>query len=172
MTQDRRTMDRGTSDRRGTDRRVGAARMDRLIICQGFVLILLALLQGVLAPFMVNPRLGVGGHTLGVMGGMMLILIGLAKPVFVLERRWWLALHTLWFIAAYANWANTSLAGLTGSSYLTPIAGAGTTGTVLAETIVYWVYVVVGVTSVLGTAIAVYGLLRPDRREGRERRGG
>lgn len=132
-----------TPDRRATDRRSGAIAMDRLAIRHGFVLILLALLSGVLAPFMVNPRLGVGGHTLGVMGGMMLILIGLAKPVFVLDRRGWLALHTLWFIAAYANWANTSLAGLTGSSYLTPIAGAGTTGTVLAETIVYWVYVIV-----------------------------
>jgi hydroxylaminobenzene mutase len=137
--------------------------MDKLIIRQGFVLILLALLGGVLAPFMVNPRMGVGAHTLGVLGGMMLILIGLTKPLFVLDRRLWLALHVCWFIAAYANWANTTLAGLTGSSRLTPIAGLGTTGTYLAETIVFYVYIVVGVTSVIGTAIAVYGLLGRGR---------
>jgi (hydroxyamino)benzene mutase len=160
-----------TSDRRATDRR-GGTSMDRLAIRHGFVLMLLALLQGVLPPFMVNPRLGVGAHTLGMLGGLVLIAIGATKPVFVLNRREWLALHTSWFIAAYANWANTTLAGLTGSSYLTPIAGAGTTGTVLAERFVFWIYVVVGVTSVLGTAIAVYGLLRRDRREGRDRRGG
>jgi hydroxylaminobenzene mutase len=138
--------------------------MDRLVIRQGFVLILLALLGGVLAPFMVNPRMGVGAHTLGVLGGMMLILIGLTKPLFVLDRRQWFALHTSWFIAAYANWANTTLAGLTGSSRLTPIAGLGTTGTYLAETIVFYVYIVVGVTSIAGTAIAVYGLLGRDRK--------
>jgi hydroxylaminobenzene mutase len=144
--------------------------MDRLVIAQGFLLILLALLGGVLAPFMVNPRLGVGAHTLGMLGGLVLIAIGATKPVFVLNRREWLTLHTLWFVAAYANWANTTFAGLTGSSYLTPIAGAGTTGTAVAERIVFWVYVVVGVTSALGTMVAVYGLFRPDRREGRERR--
>ena len=158
-------------ERRTTDRRTGAA-VDKAAIRNGFVLILLALLGGVLAPFMVNPRLGVGAHTLGMLGGMVLILIGLAKPVFVLDRREWLALHACWFAAAYINWANTTLAGLTGSSYLTPIAGAGTTGTVLAERIVFWLYVSVGVTSVLGTAIAVYGLLRRDRRDRRDRRGG
>ncbi len=159
------------SERRGSDRRGGTA-MDRLVIGQGFLLILLALLGGVLAPFMVNPRLGVGAHTLGVLGGLVLIAIGATKPVFVLDRREWRALHVLWFVAAYVNWANTMLAGLTGSSHLTPIAGAGTKGTYVAETIVFWVYVVVGVTSVLGTAIAVYGLFRRERREGRERRGG
>ena len=145
--------------RRAGGRQVETTGMDRLVIRQGFVLVLLALFGGVLAPFMVNPRMGVGAHTLGVLGGMMLILIGLTKPLFVLDRRLWLALHANWFIAAYANWANTMLAGLTGSSRLTPIAGAGTSGSYTAETIVFYVYIVVGVTSVIGTAIAVYGLL-------------
>ena len=142
-----------------------AGSMDKLIVRQGFVLILLALLGGVLAPFMVNPRLGVGAHTLGVLGGMVLILIGLAKPLFVLDRRLWLAMHTSWFVAAYTNWANTNLAGLTGSSYLTPVAGAGTTGGYLAEKIVFFFFVTVGVTSVIGTAIAIYGLLGRDRKD-------
>ena len=152
------------SPRRRAAGRIEPPGVDRLIIRQGFVLILLALLGGALAPFMVNPRMGVGAHTLGVLGGMMLILIGLTKPLFALDRRLWLALHVCWFIAAYANWANTTLAGLTGSSRLTPIAGAGTTGTDLAETIVFVVYLVVGVTSIIGTAIAVYGLLGRDRK--------
>jgi hydroxylaminobenzene mutase len=138
--------------------------MDRLIIRQGFVLILLALLGGVLAPFMVNPRLGVGAHTLGLLGGIVMIVIGLTRPLFVLDRRLWLALHACWFFTAYANWAATMLAGLSGSSYLTPIAGAGTKGGYLAETIVFVVYIALGVTSVVGTAIAVYGLLDRGRK--------
>jgi hydroxylaminobenzene mutase len=134
--------------------------MDRAAIRYGFILILLALLGGVLAPFMVNPRLGVGAHTLGVLGGLVLIAIGATKPVFVLDSRLWKALCACWLTAAYANWGNTMIAGITGSSRLTPIAGAGTTGTFVAEAFVFVVYVIVGVTSVIGTAIAVFGLVR------------
>ena len=137
--------------------------MDRLIIRHGFVLILLALLGGMLAPFMVNPRLGVGAHALGILGGLVLIAIGATKPVFVLDRRLWLAMHACWFAAAYGNWANTMVAGLTGASYLTPIAGAGTSGTPFAEAVVFIFFVMVGVTSVIGTAIAVYGLVGASR---------
>jgi hydroxylaminobenzene mutase len=140
-----------------------AVPVHRLIIRQGFLLILLALLGGVLAPFMINPRMGVGAHTLGVVGGLVLILIGLVRPLFVLDAALWRALHVNWFAAAYGNWGNTMLAGLTGSSRLTPIAGAGTTGTPLAEGVVFYAFIMVGVTSVIGTAIAVYGLRRTGR---------
>ncbi|CAN5271510.1 hypothetical protein BH10PSE9_BH10PSE9_23070 [soil metagenome] len=146
----------------------GQTGIDRRVVGGGFFLILLALLGGVAAPFMTNPRLGVGAHTLGVLGGLVLIAIGLARPAFVLERYLWRALLVFWFTAAYTNWANTMLAGLTGSRRLTPIAGAGTVGAPAAETIVFWFYVLVGVTSVLGTAIAVYGLWRPGPRQDRE----
>lgn len=134
--------------------------MDRSIIRDGFLLILLALLGGVLAPFMINPRLGVGAHTLGVLGGLVLIAIGATRPVSALDKKLWRAMKIFWLVAAYANWANTMLAGLTGSSYLTPIAGAGTTGAPFAEAVVFAIYIVVGVTSVLGTVLAVYGLVR------------
>jgi hydroxylaminobenzene mutase len=133
--------------------------MDRAIIRYGFILILLALLGGVWAPFMVNPRLGVGAHTLGVLGGLVLIAIGATKPVFVLDGRLWNALCGCWLTAAYANWGNTLVAGITGASHLTPIAGAGTSGSDLAEAFVVFFFVVVGVTSVAGTAIAVFGLV-------------
>lgn len=130
----------------------------RMIIRQGFLLILLALLGGVVAPFMINSRMGVGAHTLGLFGGIILVIIGLARPMLALDDRLWRAMHMCWFAAAYGNWATTMLAGLTGASHLTPIAGAGTTGTLLAEGIVFVLYVLVGVTSIVGTAIGVYGL--------------
>ena len=150
--------------RKTTDRQSIGAGMDRLVIRQGFVLILLALLGGVVAPFMANSRLGVGAHTLGILGGLMLIAIGVTKPAMNLDRRQWFALHASWFIAAYANWANTMIAGITGASHLTPIAGAGTKGDLLSEWVVFVIYVIVGATSVIGTAIAVYGLLDRRRR--------
>jgi hypothetical protein len=73
------------------------------------------------------------------------------------------AMNASWLIAAYANWANTMVAGITGASHLTPIAGAGTKGDYVSEWIVFVVYVVVGATSVIGTAIAVWGLLDRGR---------
>ena len=147
----------------GTDNSGAGRAAHRVIVRQGFFLILLALLGGILAPFMVNPRMGVGAHTLGILGGIVLVITGLARPLLVLDARLWQALHVSWFAAAYGNWANTMLAGLTGASRLTPIAGAGTTGSPLAEFVVFWVYVMVGVASLIGTAIAVYGL-RPAGR--------
>jgi hydroxylaminobenzene mutase len=151
------------SPRRRSAGKQATPGMDRLMIRHGFVLILLALLGGVIAPFMVNPRLGVGAHTLGVLGGLVLIAIGATRPVMVLAPRLAFAMNASWFIAAYANWANTMVAGITGASHLTPIAGAGTKGDYVSEWIVFVVYVVVGVTSVVGTAIAVYGLLGRGR---------
>ncbi len=140
-----------------------APGMERNVIGAGFLLVLLALLGGVAAPFLVNPRMGVGAHTLGILGGLMLIAIGATKPAFVLEPILWRAMLVCWFAAAYVNWANTLLAGFTGSSRLTPIAGAGTVGTREAEAVVFVLYVMVGVTSVVGTAIGIYGLFRPRR---------
>jgi hydroxylaminobenzene mutase len=147
-------------DRPAGERLNDGPGIDRRVVGAGFFLVLLALLGGVAAPFMINPRLGVGAHTLGILGGLMLIAIGVARPAFVLDRRLWRAMLVFWFAAAYGNWANTMLAGLTGSSHLTPIAGAGTSGTPFAEALVFVAYVVVGVTSVLGTAIGVFGLWR------------
>jgi (hydroxyamino)benzene mutase len=137
--------------------------MDRNVIGAGFLLILLALLGGVAAPFLVNPRMGVGAHTLGVLGGLMLIVIGAVRSAFVLEPMLRRAMLACWFAAAYGNWANTLFAGFTGSSRLTPIAAAGTVGSPGAEAIVFVLYVMVGVTSVVGTAIAVFGLFRLRR---------
>ncbi len=130
----------------------------REIVRHGFVLILLGLVGGVFCPLMVNYRLGIGAHTLGLMGGLILIALGLARPHMTLSASQAGAVHWLWFIAAYGNWAATMLAGFTGASRLTIVAGAGTTGPPWAEAIVFWAYIVVGVTSLAGTALAVFGM--------------
>lgn len=135
-----------------------AAGFHRVAIRQGFLLILLALAGGVLAPFMVNYRMGIGAHTLGILGGIVLILLGLVRPLLAHDPRLWPVIHICWFTAAYCNWANTMLAGLTGASFLTPVAGGATTGAPWAEAIAFVVFVVVGVTSALGTLVAVYAL--------------
>jgi (hydroxyamino)benzene mutase len=138
--------------------------VDRAGVRYGFVLILLSLLGGVVTPFLVNPRMGVGAHTLGVLGGLVLIGLAATAPAFRLGTELRRSLHACWLSAAYLNWGTTLLAGATGASFLTPIAAAGTTGSMAAEVAVMAGYVSVGVTSLAGTLIAIYGLRNPRPR--------
>jgi hypothetical protein len=62
-----------------------------------------------------------------------------------------------WVYAAYANWLGCLLGGITGASRLTPIAGAGTTGDALAETVVSFLLQSLAVAAVVGTSLAVWG---------------
>jgi hydroxylaminobenzene mutase len=139
---------------------VAEHRLDarRLIVRQGFLLVLLSLLGGIAAPYMFNARMGTGAHIIGFLGGMMLILLGLARPLIRLEGRLWQATHWSWLGAMWCNWIAATLAGLTGASRLTPIAGAGTTGSPFAEAIVFALFCVVGVTSLLAAGLTLYGL--------------
>jgi hypothetical protein len=67
-------------------------------------------------------------------------------------------MQVCWLWATYGNWAGTMLAGLTGASYLTPIAGAGTAGVPIAEVAVIDFFCTVGVASGSAVLIAIYGL--------------
>ena len=133
-----------------------AGRMDRGLIRLGFILILVG---GVVAPtLMVNPRLGVGAHIIGLFGGLILIAVGATRPAFALDRTLWRIMKACWLGATYGNWVGTMLAGFTGASHLTPIAGAASVGAPLAETVVFAFFFFVGVTSVAAALIAIYGL--------------
>ncbi len=132
--------------------------VDRAGVRHGFALILLSLLGGALTPLLVNPRMGVGAHTLGVLGGLVLIAMAATASAFRLSPELHRTMRRCWLGATYLNWSGTLLAGATGASFLTPIAGGGTTGSVAAEVAVIVIYVAVGVTSMAGALIAVYGL--------------
>lgn len=133
---------------------------DRVVVRQGFLLILITLLGGIAAPYMANMRMGVGAHVIGLFGGLVLIGVGLARPLFTLGPRLWRTMHLSWFVAAYVNWLSATIGGLTGASSLTPIAGAGTTGSPLAETVVFWLFCIVGLSSLIAASLTVYGLRR------------
>jgi len=143
----------------------GLPALDRAVARHGFVLILLSLLGGVSTPFLANPRMGVGAHTLGVLGGLVLLALAALASAFRLTPELRRTLHRCWFSATYLNWAGTLFAGATGASFLTPIAGAGTTGSAAAEGVVMAAYVTVGITSLAGTLIAIYGLRDTEPRD-------
>ena len=131
--------------------------MNRLQIQLGFVLILVALFTGFGMPLFVSPRLGLAAHIVGITGGLVLIALGALAPSFALGRRASKVMMGSWVYAAYANWLACLTGAITGASRLTPIAGAGTTGDVMAETIVAFLLQTLAVAAVIGTSLAVWG---------------
>ena len=131
--------------------------MNRLQIQLGFVLILVALFTGFGMPLYVNTRLGLAAHIVGITGGLVLIALGALAPSFALGRRASKVMMGSWVYAAYANWLACLTGAITGASRLTPIAGAGTTGDVMAETIVAFLLQTLAVAAVIGTSLAVWG---------------
>ena len=138
--------------------------LDRPMIRLGFGLILLAFVGGILAPtVMVNSRLGVGAHLIGLFGGLILIAVGVSRPAFLLGPTLRRVMNGCWLGATYGNWTGTMIAGFTGASHLTPIAGAGTVGSPIAEDVVFAFFCFVGATSAIAALIAIYGLRSAGR---------
>jgi hypothetical protein len=141
--------------------------MDRPMVRLGFVLILLSLIGGIVAPtLMVNPRLGAGAHIIGLFGGLILIAVGVTRPLFMLGPTLRKVMNGCWLGATYGNWTGTMIAGLTGASHLTPIAGAGSVGSPIAENVVIVFFCFVGATSAIAALIAIYGLRLPVQARG------
>ena len=132
--------------------------MNRLQVQLGFILILLALLTGPAVPVVASPRLALAAHTVGILGGLVLIAIGALAESFALGTRAAAIMTWSWAYAAYANWLACLLAAATGASRLTPIAGAGTSGSPAAEAVVAFLLQSLAVASIAGTGLAVWGL--------------
>ncbi|HYK03803.1 MAG TPA: hydrogenase [Thermoanaerobaculia bacterium] len=111
-------------------------------------------------PFFTNPRLGLAAHVVGISGGLVLIALGALAGSFALGARQSAVMMWAWVYAAYANWAGSVLGAITGASRLTPIAGAGTAGDALAETVVAFLLQSLAVAAIVGTALAVWGFRR------------
>ena len=131
--------------------------MNRLQIQLGFVLILLALCTGFFLSLFANPRLGLAAHVVGITGGLVLIALGALAPSFALGARASRVMMGTWTYAAYANWVASVLGAITGASRLTPIAGAGTVGSSIAETVVAFLLQSLAAAAIVGTVLAIRG---------------
>lgn len=124
----------------------------------GAVLFLLGLLTGFGIPNFSNSRMGLSSHLEGVMNGTFLIALGAAWSYVSLSPK--LETVSLWLLiyGSFANWLFITLAAVLGTSKMTPIAGAGYTGSAAQEQIVTLGLISVGLTMLIGCMIVVYGL--------------
>lgn len=130
----------------------------RRLIRHGVFLFLLGLLSGAAVPILRNPRMGVAAHLGGVLDGMFLVVLALIwtdlrMPARLAALTFWLALP-----AAYAGWAAQLLAAAFGTSWITPLGGAGYAGAWWQETLVGFVAVAFAIAILLASGLLLYGL--------------
>ena len=124
----------------------------------GMLLFLLGLITGMVLMSFTNPRMGLSAHLEGVMNGLFLIAAGFLWNELRLSSGWQKAAYWLLLYGTFANWSFTLLSAILGTSKITPIAGAGHTGTDIQEAVLSASFTSVGITMVLAVSILLYGL--------------
>lgn len=123
-----------------------------------FVLILLALVGGFFIPAMAVPRLGLSAHTIGILGGVLLIAVGAIWQHFRLSARQAAWLKWSWLYSSYVNWFGCLAGAVLGSGKTTPVASAGLVGPDTAETLVAILLGSVGIVSLVAVGLSIWAL--------------
>lgn len=124
----------------------------------GMLLFLLGLLSGFAVMGLKNPRMGLAAHLEGVMNGTFLVLAGIIwNDLLLSEKTQKVALFTLLY-GTFANWFFTLLSAIWGTSKMTPLSGAGFSGSGMQENIVSAGLISIGLTMVISLILLVYGL--------------
>ncbi|MGM0575171.1 MAG: hydrogenase [Myxococcota bacterium] len=132
--------------------------MNRRLIRHGFVLILVALLSGLFVPVMQIPRLGLSAHTIGILGGVLLIAVGAVWQHFALSDRQRRVMSWSWLYSSYVNWLGCLVGAIFGAGRTTPVAADGAEGPAGAEAVVAVLLISVGVASFVAVGLSLWGL--------------
>lgn len=124
----------------------------------GMVLFLLGLLTGFVIMSFTNPRQGLSAHLEGVMNGTFLVVAGFVWAELNISQRMRITLYWMLLYGTFANWLFTIMGAVWGTSKISPIVGAGYSGTELQEQIVFAGLLLVGLTMVFSLVIIIYGL--------------
>ena len=130
----------------------------RRLMWHGIFLFLLGLLTGAIVGAVKNPRMGLSAHLEGVMNGTFLAVLGLVWREMKLSSQleasaFWLALYV-----TYMNWVATLLAGVFGTSGMTPIVGAGYTAEPWQELLVNFGLISLSIAMLLCCGLVLWGL--------------
>ena len=133
-------------------------QISRKLKMLGMVLFLLGLLSGFAIMGLKNPRMGLATHLEGVMNGTFLVLAGIIwNDLLLSEKAQKIALFTLLY-GTFANWFFTLLSAIWGTSKMTPLSGAGFSGSGMQENVVSAGLISIGLTMVISLILLVYGL--------------
>ena len=137
---------------------------NRTLLIGGTILLLGSLVLGIFLPVFENPRMALSAHQVGITGGILIVLMGLAWPHADLREKRARMVERLLLVGPYLIAISCVWGAIFGTSRATPIAGSGYVGERWQEVLVS---VGLGIGSI-ASLIAVYGLLmgfvrrRPD----------
>ncbi len=131
---------------------------NRRLMWHGMFLFLIGLLTGFAEQHFANVRMALAAHLEGVMNGTFLLALGAVWNEVRLPARskaitYWIALY-----ATYGNWLITSLAAAFGTAALSPITGAGHSGSPWQESFVTFGFLSVGITIIATSIFVLWGL--------------
>lgn len=132
--------------------------MEISLLRYGFLLILLSLVGGFFVSATKVPRLALSAHTIGVLGGVLLIVVGAIWPHFQLAQPQSSWLKWSWVYSSYVNWFAVLIGALLGTGKATPVASGGLVGKAPAEGIVAGLLATVAVASLIAAGLSLWGL--------------
>ncbi len=132
--------------------------MNRKLLSFGFILVFISFLTGAIIPLLTNPHLGVSAHLNAIIGGIILVILGIIYDKLNLTVTARKVMTWSWIYATYMNWTATLLGGIWGTSKLTPVAGAGFSGSAMQENVMSVLLISLVLASFIGCAIVIWGL--------------
>jgi hydroxylaminobenzene mutase len=132
--------------------------MNLRLLRYGFILVLISLALSFFIPAMTVPRLALSAHTIGMMSGILMILVGAIWPVFALGPVQATTMQWCWIYSGYANWLGCMVGAATGASGMTPIAAGTKAGPFVAEALVMALLVTTGLSALVAAGLSVWGL--------------
>ncbi len=133
----------------------------RHLFCAGILLFLLALVTGMIMPWLPNMRMGLSAHLVGLLGGLFLIGLGALWGEQNLSERPAMAVCWLAIYGTYGNLVTGVLSATFKTARLTPLAGANHLAEPWQENIVTFGLVSSSVAMVLVCVLVLWGLRNP-----------
>ena len=132
----------------------------RFLISAGVLLFLLALVTGMIMPWLANIRMGLSAHLVGLIGGLFLIAIGAIWPMQNLPGIWSGVALRLAVFSLYLNLCTTVFAAAFSTNRLTPLAGSGRLADAWKENVVTGGLTLSSVAMVSFCVLLLWGLRR------------
>jgi hydroxylaminobenzene mutase len=132
---------------------------ERLIFL-GMCLFFLALVVGLGAPLLANPRLGISCHVEGVLNGIFLIVLGLIWNKVALSGRWMTVTFWLSIYGTFSNWLAYLIAAIFNAGRHLTIATKGKEGAPLADDIIDFLLVTLTIAMLTICIAIIIGLYR------------
>ena len=132
----------------------------RFLVSAGVLLFILALVTGMIMPWLANMRMGLSAHLVGILGALFLIAIGAIWPLQSLPGKWSIAAARLAVFSSYLNLCTSFLAAAFSTNRLTPLAGSGRLAAAWKENIVTGGLVLSSIAMVSCCILVLWGLRR------------